>query len=237
MIDSELKFELKDRVLVCDFDDVLVPFSEKMVHRMFNHKHEFKGEIEFNINNNTPEAINARDTYDVVEWLAKDKKNMAPDLKKRVLALIDEPNFYDRLPPTKFALDLAYQSKNPNYHLILYIISNCLDSHIEAKRKYIKELFKDTKSTIEFIPIPLMMKKSEIINNNKIDYNMFIDDKGENIIDVVTNTNSYGREFAMPVKGYNQTDHFIKLYDKLIEKRCISVLFIKEKEIKNEIYL
>jgi hypothetical protein len=91
----------------------------------------------------------------------------------------------------------------------LVIISSTFDCHKEVKKEICKKIFPKAK----LVFVSPTGKKSKAINDLGLGhYSTFIDDKIENIQDVLENTFSVGKEFICPKFGYN------KASDELLQK-------------------
>jgi uncharacterized protein YihD (DUF1040 family) len=66
-------------------------------------------------------------------------------------------------------------------------------------------------------------KKSSYIKD--IDYNTYIEDLPDNILDVIMNTNSDNNDFIIPKLGYNYKDDFKEALSMLQRKRYFEIYY------------
>jgi len=109
-----------------------------------------------------------------------------------------DEKFYDDLIPTKLGIAVAKSTHDMNIDLV--IISHLTEENIVGKRRFCEKFFPKARHIL----VPHTVKKSSVINKEGLDYCTFIDDRAENIEDVVLNTQSFGKEFMLPKFGHNQ---------------------------------
>jgi len=169
----------------------------------------------------TEEEIAKRKQFKIKDWLLKDEIKAWPEEKRERFNTILWNNlnrdvfshdFYRDLQPTKFAQRTLMNSSFIDHIRVnkVYILTSCVNEEIiEYKRQFIKRYFHHPK--IEFVPIPYGKKKSDIVKEKNISWNIFVDDEIKNIKDFIENLNIDGKEFLIPYFGYNDMPPILDL--------------------------
>lgn len=203
-------------VYVIDFDDVLVNFSKEMYKNIRENWRLYKryfwdpGEL-------TNEEIQNRHFYTANEWLIHKKyKNLTSEeysaLSLEIWELFlktffSKPDIYDDATLTQFAKKTLLNTMFIDSPLVekVYILSRSLTpEQTESKERFINKYFNNPK--ISFINVEGRKSKGDILKENKIDFNVFVDDELSNIRDVAEKFHDSldRKEFIIPKFGYNQ---------------------------------
>ena len=210
---NETNKSLSPAIIVMDFDDVLAPLSIGLYHnirknwRIYSRWFVDLGEL-------SDKEIMDRKFYSMIEWMVKKKFINLTSKEYSALILEVREMFnqtffnkdpYEGMEPTEFAkktlLNPLYIESDNIKHV--YIVSrNVSEMQDISKRRFIEEHFTNPK--ISYISVERLQKKSDIIKENNINFNMFIDDELPNIRDIVENISDIERkEFVIPKYGYN----------------------------------
>lgn len=198
---------------VFDMDEVLVNISPEMyrIVRLNWRKYHrwFK-----DFGNLTDAQILDRPHFDIVEWLLKDEiKKLPEEAQKKTRGQIWDTiagdcfngDLYALLEPTEFAkrtimnkVFMEHVRVNKVYILTRYVS----DPMLESKKKFVRKFFSHPK--VELVPVKRNEKKSDILKQKKIKWNLFVDDELKNIADFAENLDLAGKEFLIPALGYNE---------------------------------
>ena len=213
MTNNEIDKSLAPAVVVMDFDDVLAPLSIELYHNIrknwliYSRWFVDLGEL-------SDKEIMERKFYNMLEWMIKKKfiklsSNEYSAVILEVSEMLNQTFFnkdvYDTMEPTEFAkrtlLNPLYIESNNIKHI--YIISrNITEMQDISKRRFVETYFTNPKIT--YLSVEKYQKKSSIIKENNINFNMFIDDELPNIRDIVEHIDNIERkEFVIPRYGYN----------------------------------
>jgi hypothetical protein len=162
----------------------------------------------------TDKQILDRPHFDIVEWLLKDEIKALPEenqkkTREQIWEFIKndcfEIDLYALLEPTEFAkrtimnkIFMEHIRVNKVYILTRYTT----DTMLKSKQVFIKKFFNHPK--VELVPVRRFEKKSEILKQKKIKWNVLVDDEIKNIADFAENLDIAGKEFLIPAFGYNQ---------------------------------
>jgi len=176
------------KLMVCDLDEVLVRICPKWLVEAFK-----VGMVDEELVN--PLAVDARTKYNISEYMGVSQEE--------ALRVYDTLDFYDDLVPTKLGAALSFASSKEVIKLA--IVSHNTPRNLESKRRFCKKFWPRASRFF----LPLDQPKSDIINEKGLGgYCTFCDDSVAVMCDVVANTDPIGKEFLMPLYGYNGEDSF-----------------------------
>ena len=206
---------MNNKVIVMDFDDVLVDFSQAMYKyircnwRVFQKWFGDKGNL-------TTEEIQSRKLYNMNEWLILTKfQDLTSEeyvaLQQRIFKEFENGFFnsdiYAYLEPTEFArktlMNTIYIDDKLTKHV--YIVSrNVTQEQSDSKERFIERYFNHPKIT--YINVEKRESKANALKNRNINFDVFIDDEIPNIRDIAE---KFGddldkKEFIIPKYGYNK---------------------------------
>lgn len=207
--------------IIMDCDDVLVDLSTKVFDeiranwKVFNRWFVDSGPLTVN-------DIQTRKAYQMSEWLLK--KDFIDMTSKEYLALqltiinemkarIFNKDLYRTLEPTEFAKRTLMNPIYINSNTVknVYILSrNITEKQSESKEKFIAKYFNNSK--IHYIPVKFNESKADVIHNNNISWDLFVDDELPNIRDFAEKEETLKKkEFLIPKMGYNKMDKLLEL--------------------------
>lgn len=205
--------------IILDMDEVIVNISP-IVYRMLRDPYrEFFKDVFEDKGDLTDEEILQRPSLFLENWLIKEdlKEDFVPGnpffdfVISMIIELIYKKDFYDLLKPTQFANEILNNPLIMNSGDIkkVYIVTKVFKDApemIDYKIKFLNKHFPQFINKIELIGLTENEKKSEIIINKNLDFELIVDDSLENIIDYITNPNLNidNKEILMPALGYNQ---------------------------------
>jgi len=206
----------KEKVLVVDFDDTLTLSAYKHYQMMLTHKNVELYKQYMDLRPMSARFFYSRNKYYTTKWLMKPEVDKLPEeIETEIKELFCDPNFYDDVKPTKFAISLKEYLKQ-DYCKKIYVVSHCLsEDSIKGKIKWLAEFYKDCNpEKIEFIPTQDTRKSIPIMEHG-IKWDIFADDRLECIYDMVLYAQGFGNEILIPEAGYNKPDdRFSNLVDK-----------------------
>jgi hypothetical protein len=178
-----------------------------------------------NWGNLSDREILERPEYYLDKWLDIGvNQNTKPRLTKstfmKFMKLYLNDNFYDDLKLTPFGEALKFYLNN-NFVDKVTILTHTFNENLESKKNFLLTHFNNEKVSIEFIGHNI--KKHKFINDNKIEYDLFVDDRLDTVLEVIENTNSDNKEFLMPEMGYNKIN---SKHEKILQD------FFKSKKIR-----
>lgn len=174
--------------------------------------------------------------YCVLKHLGDYEDNPLPEwFKKKVFELyFEDENFYHNLQPTPYAKILRSLVENKIVSDLL-VVTKCGSSIRlpvnKSKILWLQNFFEGLIKTrnIKFCFIEKDEKKSDAIKEQGFeDYNTFVDDHIDNIMDVIKNTDSRGKEFLIPKMTYNSVLHnptFPAFLDEVDDFYCQTLWF------------
>ena len=194
-------------IIAADCDDVLVNTAGKWVRSILSDQ-SLASEI-------PKEAIDAaarahpmnREKFDISshfspgDWMTK-------ELHQRMLdAYFHDSEFYDDLHPSSYCRALKQMAQMGTVEAI-WVVTSCVDIRLpvtRSKARFLDRVFDEIRShtTVKYIFTQQGETKAEAINSMEIKYNSFVDDSVANIVDVIKNTESRGKEFLIPRYRYN----------------------------------
>lgn len=194
-------------VYAVDFDEVIINISDKWFHKISQHP-ELKHYTETVEIQNVMKYLGSacfRNNYYIDKWLNitnEDHKALAMSL------YFDDPNFYDDLAFTPFANALSTQLELiEELHIITHIGSCNTQACNRSKERAIMRLRGEigiSDSKVFYHPLESTVSKGKYMHDNKINYNVFVDDKIENLVEAAKHTAYPGYELMVPSLGYNQ---------------------------------
>ena len=195
-------------LVICDFDQVIVNIDSKWALLFYKSCPEYFEK--FGLTDDEifdkfiePLAISKRTDYCVSQFLGIQKGSKYE--KIFFDAYSECPDFYDDLPFTQMGRVLDSLSQSGKIRL--YILSHCMDrKDSDSKLKFIQKNLPKAEYTL----VTKGTKKSFAINEKNLNhYSIFIDDSLDNIEDVFLHTQSVGKEFIIPVFGYNRNFDYL----------------------------
>jgi len=201
-------------VILVDMDEILVEISPKFYNVVRLNWLKYEPWLN-DLGPLTREEILSRKQFLIEKWLMKEKFLNDVDKFKEVKHIIYagllqdffKTDVYKDLEPTNFAKHILMNpvvlEKNEikKIYILTKYPTNALEM-LESKKKFIEKYFKSPK--IELLPVPSGKKKSEVVKENNIAWDLFVDDEIVNIKDFVENCNIEGKEFLIPAYGYNK---------------------------------
>lgn len=210
-------FEKSNYHFAVDCDEVLVKISKKWTNIVVNDplisQYIFDTSTPQEQNNfnkfkqSLVDNVLLREHYYLNHYLRLDN----PEIHKRYLELYNlNKTFYDDLEPTKYYESLVKILKGSSILTDISVITAVGETEdfpcVMSKKKFLFKLFRNFKNdcNINFYFVTDGTKKSEIINDNNIQYTTFVDDHLTHIEDVIINTDSKYKDFSIPLYGYNK---------------------------------
>jgi hypothetical protein len=131
--------------------------------------------------------------------------------------------FYDDLKPTFFGSKMF--SMHQAGYIELVLITSTVERTKESKRSFLERYFPGV--LVYYTDFFSSEKKSDVIKKNSLNhYSLFIDDYHKNIVDVMFNTDSFGKEFLLPKFGHNNlSDKLDNTQKEIISKAQIKVAY------------
>lgn len=232
-------------VFVIDFDDVLVYLSKKMYSNIRENWRIYKqyfwdpGEL-------TTEQVQARHFYYMNEWLIHKKYKELSSEQYSALSLeiwchfvetfFAKKDIYDDLEPSEFARKTLMNPlflEDPVVSKIIILSRNVTIAQSESKKRFIEKYFNHPK--ISYIDVSKHESKGDVLINNKIDFDVLIDDELKNIRDITEKFKGKldKKEFIIPHYGYNEN---LKELRVLIEEQGGIITFYEpfEKKISED---
>jgi hypothetical protein len=214
--------------IVSDCDEVLTnisPLWSLLIHKNANYFKDYFNLIEnFDYDKNYS-TILLRDKFYLNEFFRKEDlqltESQEKELFEKFFSLYDNDKFYKFCKPTKMCYSLR-ELAITNYVNKLYIVSRTTDGTEKGKKEFIEKTFKGLSSKVEFVPVPMNGKKSDILNDiNNV--NVFLDDELKNVHDIMDNCpNINNMDIYIPKLGYNKpTKELILKDDKDMSKNVI----------------
>lgn len=209
---KEQYFRLRDGrnlIVATDMDEVLTDICPTWVEFMISNQKAFSKHFDLErfegkSKEEIREMVMNREVPYIDKWL-KTSTEVPKVIEDLFYAMYTRNDFYSYCKPTKFAF---YLKDMLNRGLIkeLYVISHTMEGNKASKDKWLNDFFGS--KNVKFICVPFgpgvpYISKADVINQEKIEYDVFIDDGVKNIIDVMKNTFSVGKEFLMPKLNYN----------------------------------
>jgi hypothetical protein len=190
-------------------DETLVNITPVWYRRIFENKDLFHPHTQKLLEYSEYEIL-FRKEYWFNDWLfssVKDKLELER-IEKIYKSFYLEPGFYDSCELTHFGQSvkiLALQDFGE-----IHVVSHTYPEQEDEKRRFIYERIG---RKVKFIPLEFNTKKSEYIKN--INYDTVADDNPYYLMDIIENTDSFGKEFMIPALGYNsdllESANFIQL--------------------------
>ena len=194
-------------VIATDCDDVLVNTAGKWVRHILSDDSIVSQIPEENLKKVLQAHPMNREEFDITthfgggDWLTE-------SLKKKMLdKYFHDATFYDDLNPSVYAAGLIGMAQAGIVESI-WVITSCVDLKYPvtaSKVVFLNRLFGELKMTVpvHYVFTEKGETKADAIKAKDIRYNSFVDDHLSNIIDVVKNTPSEGKEFLIPRYRYN----------------------------------
>jgi len=198
---------------IFDMDEVLVNIGSELYKRIRLNWRKYRKWFR-DLGSLTEKQILNRPHFHLIEWLLKDSIKGLPEKERSNIEMkIYESlktdcfgdDLYGMLNPTEFARKTLMNKVFIEHIRVnkVYILTRCLTAEmIESKKKFVKRFFSHPK--IELIIVGEKDKKSDIIKNQGIMWNILIDDELRNIQDFSENLDIKNKEFLLPAFGYNR---------------------------------
>lgn len=200
-------------IVAVDCDEVLVNIGDKWLQSIINLPHlyqylndDHRGQMTMNGQLPTMSSL-WRNEYYFNKWLDVTDSTHVENL---LACYFDDETFYDDLVPSPF-----FNSLERMAHLLseVHVITSCstdLKAPVErSKSKFLANLLQNFELEygikVNVHMLPKGVSKGEFIRDNKIHFNLFVDDHVSNLIDVVKHTERDNYEIMMPSYGYNQS--------------------------------
>jgi hypothetical protein len=196
-------------VVATDCDDVLVDIGSEWIKRALRDEELVKALSESHIELARSCHPSNRNHYYIATHFGFQPKEVPQWINERLMSLyFESEDFYDDLPPTPYLQSLVAMANQGTLGKLV-IPTQCVDLRspvTRSKAKFLKRELVDKLPAgfkYEFLFLSKGEKKSDAINAQAPDYDTFADDHAENIIDVLANTNSYSKEFIVPMFRHN----------------------------------
>jgi hypothetical protein len=186
-------------------DEVLCNISPRCVDFLYENRELFGKYFKLD-KPYTRDEVLQREEYYLDKWLKRDDVESVPkDIFEIYMYIYSRQDFYEPIPPTKLAAGLRMFVANKKVCKKLIICSSVLtDKQVDAKLRWLNNFFCQYSSQIEFLPVYPNQKKSKIIMDEGIKWDVFIDDSLDNIYDMVLYAQGLGNEIIVPKMGYNR---------------------------------
>ena len=229
MISGEQLFSnlKREEIIICDWDSVIQEIDIEWMKLVMTNKKIFDPYYNFDLLLNKEvnlydlSLIKQRNCYYIDQYLKLKNVNCPPQVNKLFVSLyMNDDDFYNRCPfltMAKALLDLSTQ----NFLKKIVFVSSA-PKGIETdfrKQKQMENFFGKDNIKFELKVIHGDMKKSEFINEFHPNYTTFIDDRSDNVRDIIDNTDSSNKTFILPHYRYNEDlgndkEYIKKCYDK-----------------------
>lgn len=192
----------RKKLAVIDIDNVIVIPDIKWIGNAFKKKTLFNRlenwaivHAAFNGKEAFAKAVMDRLIYDLPQWLG------LPLIARQTFLDVyrNDETFYQGLPLTKFGQEVMLRNHSNKLVFVTHVLGGASD---QSKRDWIYSNFKNADFTYEAIDIT--QPKSEIISKMYGDFDYFVDDSPENMLDVMEHCGDETKEFIFPSYGYNQ---------------------------------
>lgn len=204
-------------IVISDMDEVLTYISPVWYSKIRENWSIFEPYFK-NLGDLNKDSILDREEYYLNKWLKKENVEKIPsDILEKYLGLYMNGDFYKDCKPSKFGIGLGLLCLNNTIEK-MYILSHTIPGTEESKRAFFEEYYKHTKT--ELVMLPPNISKHQWINDNKIDYDLFIDDRVDIIRDVILHTKSDFRDFYVPEFGYNKISECKGFKEAVVKKNC-----------------
>lgn len=171
----------------------------------------------------THKEIYERKFFNLNEWLIKDDfiKLTSKEYSAIQIVIMNElkndffnSDIYSFCTPSLFAVKTLMNKKymdNENLDKVYILSRNITDAQKESKLKFISKYFNHPK--IEYINVDKRENKGKVLKDNKIQWNILVDDEIPNIRDIVEEYKDdlEGKEFLIPEYGYNKIPEELKI--------------------------
>jgi len=190
--------QIQGKVIAVDCDEVLVNISPKWLLNLYE---KFPNIKYLQRIYEMYEKENIQAIYE--EALTRTSYNLNTFLnipEKDALEIYNSnATFYDELPLTPMGEFL----KSVSDKIDLYILTKITDRDAPVTQSKLDFLVKHFPNAKIYL-VKEKESKSAVINANIIEYDIFIDDKGENLLDVIKYTLSEKKQILFPLLGYNK---------------------------------
>jgi len=216
----------RDEIIACDWDGVIQDIDTHWLEKVIDNRKFFEPYFDFSKITNDKGVIDTslilkRDKYYINAWLAKDNVEVPNEVVDAFIKLyMDDVLFYEECP----ALNMVNMLKGLIDQKVVkkvHFISSAPDGFDTDPRKIKKmhDLFEGYLDNMTLDIIGGHEKKSDFINKNIPEYTVFIDDRSDNVRDVIDNTDSSNKQFILPLYPYNvelgkDREYLKKLYNK-----------------------
>ena len=201
--------ESKNKIVAVDVDDVLFNTAAVALRQMDSNRSYLEDFFDLS---NLPERPSDTFCYSRKDYYLTNIFPMRPDVDPDAANRVYIDNtwkypflYYSVLPMRmtrilQFALDTL-----PDYISKIYVISECIKGTINDKTNAVNRVFGDYKNKVEFLySIAGEYTKSDILNYYNIDFDIYIEDKISNIVDMIINhKGTANKEILIPAYGYN----------------------------------
>lgn len=199
-------------VLVVDCDEVLVKINQKWYNDFIANPRIKEFLLDTQIDPSQIHwNVNTRKNYFLLNHLNFQSPSDLPEEIDKIFmdTYFGNPTFYDDLPISNY-FQALFNIFETHSHFIkeLHVVTHTMDNSTPVLKSKNKFLLAYLKTINKKIPVKLHFlekheKKSECINNEIGYYDSFVDDALHNIEDVIENTDSYNKEFLIPLYTYN----------------------------------
>ena len=188
--------EKNNVLMVTDLDEVLTligpPWYERLrgsrvIERYFGTLQEL-----------SPQQVCSRERYYISEWLGRGSA-VPLDVREEIMSVYTDPTFYERCELTAFGRAVDALAAMPFCEKI-HIVSRTIPGTEQAKADFVERNFRNA-HLINLVMVHPSTPKSHFVKD--VDWTVFIDDSPSEVIDIVTNTDSVGKEIMIPRMGYN----------------------------------
>lgn len=213
MVDGEaLKKGLSgNEIILCDYDNVIQLNENVWMNNLLEEKEYFEPYYDFSKLYNEEGEFDGylaltRKTYYMDKWLTKEGVEVPPEVSKRFLEIyMNDILFYEKCEFLTMASALRMLMTQDFVTKVVFISSAPIGYEFDPRKKLkIAEYFGE--KNLQKIEIEILSgdkKKSDVINEKYSNYTAFIDDRIDNIKDIIENTDSNNKTFLIPIYNYN----------------------------------
>jgi hypothetical protein len=190
-------------------DDVIVECSMPWIKAILNNKELRSALSEAQFSSAVGSNPANRPQYAILSHFEDGFDKKYPELSKLMHdTYFCDPKFYDELKPAAY-YHLLRQMLDHEVLNSVTIVTACVDVKYPvtaSKIRMLERLFEPFKAAgvkVRYILTEAGTSKSEAIKKHEVVYTSFADDAVYNILDVIQNTDSHGKEFFLPRLRHN----------------------------------
>jgi len=189
-------------ILLTDMDEVLCHMTPEWMRRILHNADKFKDHFDLDRIGDELDIM-GRSEYYIDRFLLKQGLTECPKhIKDAFMALYTEPDFYQHCAPTEWATAVLAMTSQ-SYVDQIYVVTRTMPGTEKGKLDWVSEHLPSSK--IKLVCVPWEMRKSDAIKELGVNdsYTTFVDDNPREVVDVMDNTLSAGKEFLVPMLGWN----------------------------------